>query len=142
MIRALVSVIAEKIFESSAIDLKNYLNDTKKVKINGVIFHIRKINVLDYLEGARVLNEFFSVYKTKDEKNRASKENIDNLKKAKGFMRDVIMAGVVKPKLVRKQSDDPEAIVVDDIFQDFVMAQKLSKEILDYTHHKKKVLPF
>jgi len=142
MIKTLLSLIADRFLKSESTDLKSHLNGTKKVKIHGVIFHIRKINILDYLEGARVLQEYYSTYKTKDEKYKTSKESIDNIKKAKAYMKDIIMAGVVKPKLVRKQEDDPEAILIDEVFQDFILVQKLSREILDFTHNKKKLTIF
>lgn len=118
-------------------DLREKLKINKKVKINGVIFNIRKINVLDYLEGAKVLHEAFSVYKTKSEKE-IDQKLVNNIKKAKDYMRDVIMAGVVSPKLVRKQEEDPNAVVVDEILNDWMFAQELCAEILQFTYGKKK----
>ena len=140
MIKTLLSLLAQRLVEKDSQDLRSYLNDSKRIKVQGVIFDIRKINILDYLEGARVLQEFFSVYKTKDQKYKQSKEHIEHMKKARSFMRDIIMAGVVKPKLVRKQEDDTEAILVDEVLSDWVMAQTLSAEILDYTYNKKKLM--
>ncbi len=122
------------------IDLKSRLKAVSVVKVSGVLFHIRKIQLLDYLEGARVLYEIFSEYKTKDQKLLDDKL-VKNINKAKDYMKDVMMAGVVKPKLVRKQEDDPDAVLVDDLFDDWIMVQSLVQEILDLTYGKKKYNP-
>jgi hypothetical protein len=117
--------------------LKEHLSGTKLIKVSGVLFHIRKISVLDYMEGAKVLHEVFSVYKNTEER-KLDDQMIRNVKKAKAYMRDVIMAGVVKPKLVRKQEEDKDAVFIEDLFDDWVMAQELTTEILQFTYSKKK----
>ena len=125
--------------ESSSYDFHNRFNRTKKIELDGVPFEIRKINIIDYLEGAKVLQESFSVYKTGAEKKAL--ENIDskNIVKLKGYLADVICAGVVKPKFVRTEKElDAESILIDDLFLDWQMAQDLTQEIFSYTHGKKK----
>lgn len=125
-------------FKRREVSLRDKLNETKNIKVSGVLFKIKRIQVLDYMEGARVLHETFSVYKTKEQKVLDEKL-IKNLSKAKEYMRDVIMAGVVQPKLVRKQEDDPSAVCVDELVEgDWMMAQNLAAEILAYTYGKKK----
>jgi hypothetical protein len=119
-----------------ATDLRTHLSTAKKVKIRGVIFHLKKIQIMDYLEGARVMQEMFSVYKTKAEKTRIDKEMVQNLEKAKKYMTDIIMAGVIKPELTRDPNDSTK-IHVDEIFNDWIMAQELTKAILELTHGKK-----
>ena len=123
----------------NGIELKDYLTSTKRVRIRGVIFHIKKIQVMDYLEGQKVMQEIFSTYRTQTEKDRKLK--IDdafskNVNKVKGFMTDIIMAGVVKPELSRKK-DDEGKIHVDEIFEDWILAQELTTKILSNTYGKK-----
>ena len=105
--------------------------------MSGVLFTIKKIDVLDYLEGARVLHEIFSTYKTKNEKVLDDKM-VGSIKKAREYMRDVIMAGVVKPAVVRKPEENLEAIPVDELMNDWTLAQDLVGEILRFTYGKKK----
>jgi hypothetical protein len=124
--------------ESITLDLKTHLNSTKEVKIQGVLFHIKKIRILDYLEGARVMQEIFSTYKTSEQKKAMDKMMVQNMEKAKSYMTDVIMAGVVKPQLTRDITKNPELIDINDVFNDWVLAQDLCKAIMDYTHGKKK----
>ena len=122
---------------SKPTDLKSHLHGTKRVKIRGVLFDIKKIAIVDYLDGARVMQETFSTYKTKDEKRKIDDSMIDNVNKMKKYMTDIIMAAVVKPELSRDK-DDGGKICVNDIFEDWILAQELVKEIMNYTHGKKK----
>lgn len=118
-------------------DLRSRLSLTKKVRVSGVLFTIKKIDVLDYLEGARVLHEIFATYKTKNEKVLDDKM-VGSIKKAREYMRDVIMAGVVKPQVVRKPEENQDAVPVDDLMNDWTLAQDLVGEILRFTYGKKK----
>ena len=123
----------------NGIELKDYLTSTKRVKVRGVVFHIKKIQVMDYLEGQKVMQEIFSTYKTQTEKDRQVKVDSalsKNVEKIKSFMTDIIMAGVVKPELSRKK-DDEGKIHVDEIFEDWLLAQELTKTILNNTYGKK-----
>lgn len=95
---------------------------------------------MDYLEGARVMQEMFSVYKTKDQKEQKQKIDeamIRNLDKAKKYMMDIIMAGVEKPELTRDKNEK-NAIYVEELFNDWVLAQELVKAIMEHTQGKKK----
>jgi hypothetical protein len=118
-------------------DLRSRLSLTKKVRISGVLFDIKKIDMLDYLEGAKVLHEVFSTYKTNAQKALDDKM-IVNVKKARDYLKDVILAGVVKPQIVRRQEDNPDAITIDELLNDWMLAQELAGAILAFTYGKKK----
>lgn len=117
--------------------LREHLSSGKKVKVEGIVFYIRKINVLDYLDGSRVMAELFSVYKTKDEKTFLEKSSVENFSKLKKYLTDIILAGVIAPKLVRDKTDT-SGLFIDDLFSDWLLAQKLAETILAYTYGKKK----
>ena len=126
-------------FTKKEVDFRKLLMAEKKIKIDGIPFVIRKIEVLDYLEGARVLTETFGTYKTGNEKSLASDIDVNNIKKIKKYLTDVICAGVVKPKFTREDtSDDPNIIPIKELFTDWQLAQKISQEIFEYTNGKKK----
>lgn len=110
--------------------LKERLSETKKVKICGVIFRIRRLNPLDYLDGSKILTETFGLYRA----GNAPAES--NMKKVKEHLFDVIMSGVVKPKLSRK--DSGEGIFVGDILSDKEMCDELYGEIMMLTYNQKK----
>jgi len=121
-------------------DLKSYLSQTKKVCIKGVVFEIRMINIVDHLEGAKVLQELYSVYKTKDERAKQLKQDAQAIKKSRIFIKDILMAGVVSPPLARKSVDESDNnVAVDSVLEDWALSQELAKHILDYTYSKKKI---
>lgn len=122
----------------TAVSLNDHLHKISEIKIRGVIFHIKKIKTIDYLDGARVMQEMFSVFKTKEqtassEKMASVKQQHTSIKKAQEFMSDIIMAGVVKPKLTREK-ESGEEIYVGDIFEDWALAQELTQAIISNTH--------
>jgi len=116
--------------------LEDHLYSTKKIIVQEVIFHIRKVDVLHYMEGAKVMVNLFQTYSVKGKTEHTEQEQIRDMKKAKDYMRDIIMAGVVKPKLKRKEED--EGILVDEVLSDWFLAKELSEEIMAYTLSKKK----
>lgn len=121
------------------IDFKERFYATKTVLIDDIPFVIRKINVLDYLEGGKVLAESFSTYKSG--KNIKDVTDIDtgSINKLKKYLTDIICVGVVKPKFIRGDTpSSPDEIPIEDLFRDWILAQKLAQEIFDYTHGKKK----
>jgi hypothetical protein len=124
-------------FSKKTPSLEDHLRGGRQVKIKGILFTIRKLNPADYLEGAKVMHEIYATYKTSEERKIDAKM-VKSINKAKGFMRDIILAGVVKPALVRKPEDNPEAICVDEIFNDWELAQRLTAEIVSTTYGKKK----
>lgn len=123
---------------SKEVDFRKLLIAEKKIKIDGIPFVIRKIEVLDYLEGAKVLSESFGVYKTGKEKI-SSDVDMASIQKIKKYLTDVICAGVIKPKFIREDtSSDPNEIPIKELFTDWSLAQKLSQEIFEHTQGKKK----
>lgn len=114
--------------------LKTELYKTKKIVVNGVYFEIKKINLMDYLNGSKVLLQKFDTHKTAGVKNSPANMSEDNAKK---HMIDVLVAGVVDPKLCHKENGTD--ILVDDLFINIEMTNKLYLEILEFTYGKKKV---
>lgn len=116
--------------------LRSALDTHKKVRINGVLFTIRKINVLDFLSGAHVLHQSFVTY---EQKRQAGKiQDFDRLKsRVSDHYGDVFMSGVVKPKLSRDPGS--ENVCVQEILDDSDMSEKLYFSIFEHTYGKKKV---
>jgi len=125
-------------FSRKETGLRDHLKAGKKIKVHGVIFHIRKLNVADYLEGSRVMQEIYATYKTNTSGKIDKKAATNSVKKAREYMTDVIVGGVVKPVIVRKPGADPEAICIEEVFQDWNLAQELTNQIMLYTYSKKK----
>lgn len=119
-------------------NLADHLRQGKTVRIDGVTFKIKRIGVINYLEGAKVLQESYAVYRTGSDIKLGDDASIANIKKSQSALKDIIMSGVVSPKLVRKQEDDPTAICVDEIMQDWQFANKLALEIISFMSGKKK----
>lgn len=125
--------------------LEDHLRATKKVKINGILFKIKKIDPLAYADGSKALIQIYDTYKVKSadlKGSDADKEKSATLSRLKQHYRDTIISGVIKPKLVRKQKDNPEAICVDELFADWDLVNKLYMAILVHTYGKKKVREF
>lgn len=117
--------------------LESALFPTKRVKVQGVIFHLRKLDPLDYVAGAKALHMHFELYKTKGQKE-AEAATIPTVQKIKEHYTDVIMAAVVEPKLSRK-ADEPGAIHVDNLFTEWTLVEDLYLKILEVTYGKKKL---
>lgn len=115
--------------------LEDALLKTYKVKVHGVIFRVRKINPLDHLTGAQVIQKHFDTYKTKAEKENPITPGY--VAKLKEHYKDVFLAAVVEPKLKRKE--EGEGILVDNLFTDWDLAQELYLQIMQVTHGKKKL---
>lgn len=113
--------------------LEHYLDATKSVRISGVVFTIKKINSLNYMEGFKVLRQTYDVYKTK----QANGPDIASDKKLMEHFCHVLVAGVVNPKLSLK--DDGSGIFVEKLFVDFEMVVELYNHIMEFTYGKKKV---
>ena len=103
----------------------------KRIKIMGIIFKIKKIDPINYLDGSQVLLSSYAVYKTgsKDEQEIS-------MKKIRKHQIDVLMAGVVEPQLTR--SEDGEGIHVDKLFTDQGLVTALYTSIIEYTYGQKK----
>lgn len=113
--------------------LNSVLDATKKVKVSGVVFTIRKINVLHYLDGSKIIQQLYDTYKSS-----GSTENVPEMseKKMKEFFSQLLVAGVVNPKLSFK--DDGTGTHVEKMFVDWDMCMKLYEEIMLFTYGKKK----
>lgn len=116
-------------------DLRSALYETKKVVVNGVRFEIRKVNLLDYLEGSQVLLQEYDTHKTAGQKK--ANPTILPSEKVKRHYKDILCAGCVVPRLSMNPKDDE--IQVDDLFIDLEMVTGLYMEILNFTYGKKKL---
>jgi hydrogenase maturation factor HypF (carbamoyltransferase family) len=113
--------------------LQQHIDETKKIKVNGVRFEIKKINTLNYLEGAKVLKQSYDVYKTKGQEASVAV----NDKKVQEHFAHVLCSAVVHPKLSLK--DDGTGIFVEKLFVDWEMVVGLYNEIMAFTYGKKKM---
>lgn len=112
------------------------LNKTKKVIINGVRFEIKKIDPLDHARGLQVIRKTLDLYQIKTKENKKELSDAD-LAKIRKHYRDVFLAGVVRPVLSLDGSGT--TCLVDDIFKDELMSEKLYMEIMALTYGKKKL---
>lgn len=112
--------------------LVDYLNETKKVRIKGVNFRIKRIDVSNHLDGSKVLLQSYDIYKS-----GADKEQAPNQKKIKEHFAQVLVAGIVSPKISFKKEEG--GVCVDDLFIDWEMVYKLYESIMFFTYGKKKV---
>jgi hypothetical protein len=102
-------------------DLQSVLNETKTFKFKGVRFKVKKINVLDHLDGSKLMLQSFDTYRT-----GVTKDPDMVTKKIKEHYAEVICAGLVSPRVHLKKG---EGIPVDDLFHDWEIANKLYEEI-------------
>lgn len=110
----------------------------KKIKVEGVLFKIKKIDPLNYMDGSKALKMAYDVY---SKSNIQKKITNADMKRIKEHYRDVFLGAVVLPKLCRKESDDGDgATFVDHVFNDWVLVEKLYEEIMLFTYGKKKLL--
>ncbi len=116
--------------------LKDAVSETQEVIIDGVIFHIKRIDITDVLTGAKVLQK---TYATFEEKRQDEKTSELDMGRVKQIYADVILAGVVKPKIVRKQNEDESATCIDEVLTNWPMASELYACITSFTNGKKKL---
>jgi len=128
-------------FFSKKISDKDQIMKLKKVKIQGVIFKIRKMNPLDHVTGAKVMTAIHSKYRALKEQDDDIVVSDSDLKKVKSHYRDVFMAAVVKPHLSRKENDGV-SIFVDDLIQNWDLTIDLYDQINLLTYGKKKIKKF
>jgi hypothetical protein len=115
-----------------SVDLTDHLRQTKKIKIKGVIFRIRKVNMEDHIAGYSILYQIYSTY-DKGKRKLPAPEEIAKLKK---FMRDFLVAGIVSPKITLKDPPGNE-IHVGELMADMEMAAELCHQIIAYSNGKK-----
>ena len=111
-------------------DLQSVLNETKTLKIKGLRFIIKKINVLDHLDGSKLMLQSFDTYRN----DKSTSPDVPT-KKIKDHYSEVIVAGLVHPRVYLKQG---EGIHVEELFHDWEIANKLYEEIYLFAYGKKK----
>jgi hypothetical protein len=111
--------------------LRSALHSKKKVRVKGVRFLIKKVDVLNYLDGSRVMIQQYDTYKGKEKLPEPSE------KKVKEHISEVICAGVLAPKISLKKQDG--CFHVDDLFVDWELATGVYNEIMSFTYGKKKL---
>ena len=121
-------------------DLKESLHQVKKIRINGVNITIKRIDMMNYLEGHSVLFKTIDVIDNKriDEKQLEKWARSPEYQKIKKHYIDVFMSGVVKPVLSRKD-DDGTNVFVEELFTMGDLSEKLYSEIINFTYGKKKI---
>ena len=115
--------------------VEQHLFGVTKIKIKGVTFCIKRIDAMDHLTGLNVLQKIYYTYKVNAKSEQNNAETLENLKKIKDYCRDILLAGVVYPKL--SATADGEGLFVDKLFMDFALAQKLTESIIMHTYKKK-----
>lgn len=114
-------------------DLNKHLSETRRVRVKGIKFEIRKLNALNYIDGSKSLRQAYDTYKTKG----ANAMPVQDDKKIAEHFSHVLVGGVVSPKL--SYNDDDSGIHVDKLFTDWDMVVGLYTEIMTFTYGKKKV---
>ena len=116
--------------------------ETRKIKVHGFPFVIKKLDVLSYLDGSKTMLQEFSTYAQVKEAEQSIEKGEATLKKMKAHFTDVFMSAVVEPKLVRKKEESGnnpgDPLFVDHIFTEWDLATELYQEILEFTYGKKK----
>jgi len=113
-------------------DLDSALSQTRTIRVKGVRFTIKKIDVTNFLDGSNVLRQSYDVYKTGNETQVKESE-----KKVRKYFSEVLVAGIVSPRLSFKEEEGH--YLVDKLFSDWEMVEKLHEEITALTYGKKKV---
>lgn len=115
--------------------LESYLNRTISIRVEGVKFKIKKIDPTNFLDGSRVMMQYYDTYKI--EKEQSPEITASVMQKVKDHYRDVFLATIVYPKIKRKESE--EGLLVDYLFTDWNFAHDLYSKIMEYTYGKKKL---
>jgi hypothetical protein len=113
--------------------LKDVVLSQRRVRVKGIWFKIRKINPLDYLDGSKAAIQTFELYSS----GKGNQIDEVNMKKVKEHYADVLLAGVVTPKMSRK--DDGSGFYIQDLFNDWDLVERLYQEVMKYTYGKKKL---
>lgn len=123
-----------KFFQSKEKTLSQALHPTKRVKIEGIIFEIRKINPLDYMAGYKVVAKCFDIYSKEDSQAQADLTNIDKIKK---HYADIFSLAVISPRIARKEGE--EGLQAEALLMNWDIAEKLYEEIISFSYGKKKI---
>lgn len=120
-------------------ELKKVLNETKKIKVLGIRFTIKKVNLLNYLDGSKVLIQAYDTHKTAGQKAVSNPSFSED--KIKRHYADIFLAGVVTPQLAatKELAEKEKRVFVGDLFVDWNLATELYVQIMTLTYGKKKV---
>lgn len=112
--------------------LESVIYATRRVKVSGVWFTIRKINTLHYLEGSKIIQQTYALYRS------GKKENLEDVsqKKVVEFFSQFLVACVESPKL--SLTKDGPGLFVEDLFVDWEMILGIYEEVMLFTYGKKK----
>ena len=113
-------------------ELKDVVGQTKRVKVRDVLFTIRKLEPVHYLNGSRAAFKIYDTWKREKDVDFSEKE----LKKIKEHYKDVLIASIVKPLISRDGKG--ESTHVDEIINDWEFAGELYTEIMCFTKGVKK----
>ena len=114
-------------------NLKDVLKGTKKIKVKGVMFEIKKLDSLNFLDGSRAMTQLYDVYKPGRKDVEITQAQ---MKKVRAHYIDTFMGSVVRPELSR----DDSKINVNELFLDQELYLGLYEKILEYSYGKKKVI--
>ena len=110
--------------------LEEHLGQVKRIKVHHMDFVIKKINVLDFCTGAKVVMAIFDTYKLT---KQIAGDN--EMKKVKAHYIDVLMAGVISPPLSRKPEEGKT--LVDHLLTDWELAGELYSAVMTFAYGKK-----
>jgi hypothetical protein len=117
-------------------DLSDTLGATKTIRAKGIKFKIKRLNVLNHMEGLNVLVQTYSTYDQKRQAEKTPTPEIEKMmSKVKEVYRDIFLASVVWPKLSAKPDGDGQ--YVDALFADWELCHALYEQIMAYTNKKK-----
>lgn len=116
--------------------LADVLSETKTVRFNGIRFKIKKLDVMNFLDGSKIMMQYYDTFKMKSAGNQ---EHEVSHKKIREHMKEILVAGVVEPKLSMKEG---EGYLVDDLFVNQKITNGLYEEIVKFTYGKKKIPKF
>lgn len=122
------------------------LNPTKRVRLHGIVFTIRKLNPLDYMAGAKCLHPVYDTY----QKGPKASEGLDEkqVEVVKRHYRETFLQGVVsvkiggrelEPTLKERPECGPDKLPVSHLMSDWALAEELYLAIVVFTYGKKKL---
>ena len=118
--------------------LEDAINATKKVKVCGIKFVIKKLDPMATMDGSKILQKTYDIFEVGAKDAPAAPQKSE---KIKAYFRDVFMACVVSPRLYRTQAEATEnaGIWVDGLFTEWDIIEGLHTEIIYYSYGKKKL---
>jgi len=118
--------------------LQNRLYQTKVVRACGIKFKVKKLNILNHLEGLNVLVDNYATYEKRKEQDKIpASENLKYLDKVKKVYKEIFLATVLEPKLTDDRSTEGQYI--DDLFGDWDLCHELYNQIMIYSNKKKTI---